>query len=123
MYDQSSSRINRMEKNWCLCSDHSREIFTKPLVLQTLKKRFLNYQIFNKILLALIYFYQVTLSYFFGGKCRFYPSCSHYALESYKQYNFIKASQLVLVRLSKCHPFSKMSGYDPIPFIDESNKI
>lgn len=91
----------------------------KSFPLQTLNQRFLNLKVFNQLALGLVYFYQYTLSYFLGGKCRFYPSCSHYALESYKQYNFIKASQLVLLRLSKCHPLSGRSGYDPLPLVHD----
>ena len=40
-----------------------------------------------------------------GGACRFYPSCSEYALLAYKKFPFLKASQLVLKRLIACQPF------------------
>lgn len=79
----------------------------------------MNLRIINQFILVLIHFYQLTLSYFFGGKCRFYPSCSHYALDAYKEHDFIHATRLVLLRLSKCHPFSKAYGYDPLPLIED----
>ncbi|MBC7752768.1 MAG: membrane protein insertion efficiency factor YidD [Moraxellaceae bacterium] len=85
-----------------------------------------SYKISNILPLVLINFYKYTFSYFLGGRCRFYPSCSEYALECYGKFNFIKSSQLVLLRLIKCHPFSGRSGYDPAPFINginESKKI
>ena len=40
-----------------------------------------------------------------GGGCRFYPSCSEYAVLTYKKYSFLKASRLILFRLLSCHPF------------------
>lgn len=121
MYEQLSSLIKTEEK-LCLCSDLKQLSSMGCLHSLNLKKQRSKFKIFNKFVLTIIYFYQHTLSYFFGGKCRFYPSCSHYALESYKQFNFIKSTQLVLIRLSKCHPFSKKSGYDPLPLVEESLK-
>ena len=47
-------------------------------------------------------------------KCRFYPTCSHYAMECYEKFNFVKASFLVSKRLLKCNPLFK-GGYDPVP--------
>lgn len=47
-------------------------------------------------------------------KCRFYPTCSHYALECYQKFNFFKASFLTLWRLIRCNPFHKYA-YDPVP--------
>ena len=45
-----------------------------------------------------------------SGVCRFYPSCSDYALQAYLTQPFLKASQLTLKRLLSCHPFSKKDG-------------
>ena len=47
-------------------------------------------------------------------KCRFYPTCSSYALECYKRFNFFKASLLTLYRIIRCNPWGK-GGYDPVP--------
>ncbi len=73
----------------------------------------------NKVSLFLIRFYQITLSYFLGGNCRFEPSCSHYAIECFKYFPFFKASKLTVFRLLKCQPFCKQHGYDPIPIHKE----
>ena len=48
------------------------------------------------------------------GVCRFYPTCSAYALEAIEKHGIIKGSYLALKRLAKCHPFHK-GGYDPVP--------
>ncbi len=69
----------------------------------------------NKIFYLLVRFYRVTLSFYLGGNCRYYPSCSCYAEEAYKTHNFFSASKLVAIRLSKCHPLSKAGFYDPVP--------
>ncbi len=88
-----------------------------------LKTFFKSYKTSNILALIFINFYKYSFSYFLGGRCRFYPSCSEYALECYEKFSFIKSSQLVLLRLIKCHPFSKTHGYDPVPFMNESKKI
>lgn len=64
---------------------------------------------------ALIVFYQATFAHFLGGRCRYYPSCSHYAVEAYENFSFFKASFLVLKRLISCHPLSRKPFYDPVP--------
>ncbi len=69
----------------------------------------------NFITIQFISFYQNTFSYFFGGHCRFEPSCSHFALQAFKKYNFKKAFFLTSLRLCSCHPFTKKSFYDPVP--------
>jgi putative membrane protein insertion efficiency factor len=63
-----------------------------------------------------VQFYQATLSYFLGGNCRYYPSCSHYAVECFEKHNFFNAIRLTVLRILSCHPFSKKSFYDPVPF-------
>ena len=45
--------------------------------------------------------------------CRFYPSCSAYAVESIKKKGIILGLAKTAVRLLRCHPFSK-GGYDPV---------
>lgn len=47
-------------------------------------------------------------------KCRFYPTCSEYSKECFKEYNFFYASILTVKRLLKCNRFHKMA-YDPVP--------
>jgi len=66
------------------------------------------------ILTLFILFYQKAISPHFMSVCRFYPSCSTYALISIKKYGVIKGCFLVAKRLLKCHPLHK-GGYDPVP--------
>ena len=47
--------------------------------------------------------------------CRFTPTCSQYALEAIEKYGCVKGGFLALRRILRCHPFSKKSGYDPVP--------
>ena len=67
-----------------------------------------------KLLLALIRLYQVTLSPYTGGCCRFEPSCSKYAAEAIRTHGAAYGSWLALCRLARCHPLGK-AGYDPVP--------
>lgn len=47
-------------------------------------------------------------------RCKYYPTCSNYALDCFRRFNIIKASFLSLWRLIRCNPWSK-GGYDPAP--------
>jgi putative membrane protein insertion efficiency factor len=46
-------------------------------------------------------------------KCRFYPTCSEYAIEAIKKYGALKGTFLAIKRILKCHPFHE-GGYDPL---------
>lgn len=65
-------------------------------------------------LLFLVAIYRTALSQHFGGQCRFYPSCSHYAVDSLKEHSLGKALQLIVIRILRCHPWGS-SGWDPVP--------
>ena len=64
-------------------------------------------------LLALIRLYQLTLSGWLGGQCRFYPSCSQYAREAIKAHGAWRGSALALWRILRCGPFTG-GGFDPV---------
>lgn len=66
------------------------------------------------LLICVVRLYQSTLSYIIPSSCRFYPSCSGYAVESLQKHGVLRAVFLILVRISKCHPFHP-GGYDPVP--------
>jgi putative membrane protein insertion efficiency factor len=66
------------------------------------------------ILLALIAFYRIFLSHFFGGACKFHPSCSKYAQEAIARHGARRGVVLALKRLGRCRPFTK-GGFDPVP--------
>lgn len=64
--------------------------------------------------IALIKLYQWIISPLLGPKCRFTPTCSHYALEAFKKYGPLKGLWLTIKRISRCHPWGG-HGYDPVP--------
>jgi len=66
------------------------------------------------LLRFLIRAYQLAISPLLGPRCRFYPSCSQYALEALTQHGALRGSWLALRRLARCHPFHA-GGYDPVP--------
>ncbi|MEK6591780.1 MAG: membrane protein insertion efficiency factor YidD [Pseudomonadota bacterium] len=66
------------------------------------------------LLLALIKGYKLLLSPFFGTQCRFYPTCSSYALEAIETHGALRGSWLALIRILKCHPWHA-GGVDPVP--------
>jgi len=63
---------------------------------------------------ALIRAYQLLISPWLGPRCRFYPSCSAYALEALEQHGLARGGILALYRLGRCHP-GCAGGYDPVP--------
>ncbi|MGE3319335.1 MAG: membrane protein insertion efficiency factor YidD [Candidatus Berkiella sp.] len=65
-------------------------------------------------LLAGIKLYQWFVSPLIGQRCRFYPSCSHYATDALKKYGAIQGVWLTTKRLLKCHPWHP-GGYDKVP--------
>lgn len=69
----------------------------------------------SRIAVFLILFYRSFISGTLacGGGCRFYPSCSEYALLVYKKFSFLKASGLLLKRLFLCQPFGPKSRWEP----------
>jgi hypothetical protein len=66
------------------------------------------------LLLLLVRFYITFLSPFFGGACRFHPSCSNYAYEAIGRHGARRGFTLALKRLLRCRPFTK-GGFDPVP--------
>jgi putative membrane protein insertion efficiency factor len=58
--------------------------------------------------------YQVTIGPALPPSCRFYPSCSNYALEAVAKYGLLRGSVLTAWRLMRCHPFHP-GGVDPVP--------
>lgn len=65
--------------------------------------------------------YQLLLSSFLGGHCRFEPSCSHYSIQAFQTHSFISATRLTIKRIFRCHPFGSY-GYDPVPKNPNQNK-
>ena len=69
------------------------------------------------LLIFLIKQYQRFLSPMLGTSCRFYPTCSTYALQCYQNYGLVTGSLLSIKRLCKCHPFHP-GGLDEVPLED-----
>ncbi|HSB96742.1 MAG TPA: membrane protein insertion efficiency factor YidD [Spongiibacteraceae bacterium] len=69
---------------------------------------------FSRLMIALISLYRWTISPLLGNRCRFYPSCSHYAIEAIDRHGAWRGGWLSLRRLLRCHPWHP-GGYDPVP--------
>ena len=63
---------------------------------------------------GLIRIYQLGLSPLLGPRCRFYPSCSHYAAEAIDVHGVLRGGWLALKRIGRCHPLHP-GGFDPVP--------
>ena len=68
----------------------------------------------SRILIWMIKAYQVMLSPYFGQQCRFYPTCSHYAIETINKHGAAFGTYYTVRRLLRCHPWHA-GGHDPIP--------
>jgi uncharacterized protein len=68
----------------------------------------------RKLFIGLIRIYQLCFSPFLGANCRFYPSCSAYAIEAINKHGALKGSYLAILRLGRCHPWCD-GGHDPVP--------
>ncbi|HEY3373978.1 MAG TPA: membrane protein insertion efficiency factor YidD [Candidatus Aquicultor sp.] len=67
----------------------------------------------KQIAIALIKIYQKAISPLTPPSCRFYPTCSHYALQAIEKHGLIKGGVMATGRVLRCHPFSP-GGYDPV---------
>jgi len=67
-----------------------------------------------RFLMLLLTGYRTFISPLLGPRCRFYPSCSAYALEAVQVHGALRGSWLAARRLSRCHPFHA-GGLDPVP--------
>ena len=68
----------------------------------------------KRLLLLLVHVYRNCISPLFPPSCRYYPTCSAYALEAIERYGAWRGGWMALRRILRCHPFHK-GGYDPVP--------
>jgi hypothetical protein len=67
-----------------------------------------------RVLLALVAAYRYLLSPMLGRSCRFFPSCSEYAMEALERHGALRGTWLAARRVARCHPWHP-GGYDPVP--------
>lgn len=68
----------------------------------------------QSLLLTLLKGYRLLLSPLLGPRCRFYPSCSVYAMTAIERFGVGRGGWLALRRVCRCHPFCD-GGCDPVP--------
>jgi putative membrane protein insertion efficiency factor len=68
----------------------------------------------RNIAIGVLKLYRVIISPLYGNVCKYYPSCSRYAVEAYQQRNFFVATALTAWRLLRCNPWSS-GGVDDVP--------
>ena len=77
----------------------------------------INWVLTHALMLPLLKLYRLfgsPIAYALGSRCRFYPSCSHYAEEAFHTHGFFRGFVLSTVRLAKCNPLHP-GGIDPVP--------
>ncbi|MGE5627101.1 MAG: membrane protein insertion efficiency factor YidD [Solirubrobacterales bacterium] len=67
----------------------------------------------KKFLIYIITFYRKYISPLSPPKCKYYPTCSQYALDALCKYGALKGGFMAFYRILRCNPFSK-GGYDPV---------
>jgi len=68
----------------------------------------------RKLLILPIRFYQYAISPLMASHCRYYPTCSQYAIEAITRHGVFRGTLLALRRIGRCHPWCE-GGYDPVP--------
>jgi len=76
---------------------------------------------FSALVRLLIRSYQLVLRPYLGPRCRFFPSCSDFALEAIDSHGLFSGGRLTVQRLCRCHPWGR-SGLDPVPTPIESTE-
>jgi len=63
--------------------------------------------------------YQTFFSALMPSACKFYPTCSHYAVEAVRLHGARRGSWLALRRVGRCHPFTR-GGVDLVPSVEDA---
>jgi putative membrane protein insertion efficiency factor len=64
--------------------------------------------------LSLLHGYRATISHVYGDVCKYYPSCSAYAVGAVQQHGALTGSVMAAARIARCHPWAK-GGVDDVP--------
>ena len=67
----------------------------------------------RRLYLLPVRLYQLTLSRWLGGQCKYLPTCSEYFIESVRRKGIVRGTAKGLWRIARCHPWSK-GGWDPV---------
>lgn len=66
------------------------------------------------VFIWLVRLYQVGVSPLLGPSCRYFPTCSAYAIEALEKHGAWRGGWMALRRIGRCHPF-RAGGFDPVP--------
>ena len=71
-------------------------------------------KLMRQVLVLFVRAYQMGISPLLPSSCRYYPSCSAYAIEALEKHGAFHGSWLAMRRIARCHPF-RAGGFDPVP--------
>ena len=75
---------------------------------------------FKGLIVKFIRAYQLIISPYLGNNCRFYPTCSNYAIEAIERFGVVKGLRMSILRLLRCNPWGG-SGIDMVKDKDAKN--
>jgi len=67
----------------------------------------------RKLIIFFIRIYKRFISPILPNSCRFYPTCSQYAMDAVQKYGALKGAAMAAYRIIRCNPFNR-GGYDPV---------
>ncbi|MDN5725258.1 MAG: membrane protein insertion efficiency factor YidD [Propionibacteriales bacterium] len=73
------------------------------------------------VLIGLLKAYRLLISPLYGNTCRYWPTCSSYALGAVEHHGAVRGTWLTVRRLGRCHPWAS-GGYDPVPGTPEAER-